>query len=214
MKPASDVSSARRLAQRLSDAEPAIGQVVPSTFDSYARVFAPVVGDGLTLTWEGVLHDRGISFTPEFSWTSLARQEEDHLQPLMGGLGPDTSLGLAEILATFISPTERVYYAMWTGYGGSTRTSDATTVVFPAAREMTVYEGTCAEAAHNFEHEPFERQSLRWWPADESWAVGGDIYSTSVIIGGSLELIQSVLSSTRLESRALARTSALTPGDL
>jgi hypothetical protein len=64
---------------------------------------------------------------------------------------------------------------------------------------MYLLEGPIETATETFD-EQRTRRSLRWWPADQAWCVGNDLYADSVYVAGSEECVSALLDDPRLET--------------
>ncbi len=213
-----DPSAAAWLIASLDESLDAIGSLVPRGYAAYARVFAPIDErtdrTNTSSTWHALAQSVGLRLDVETPWAAFPPEIRATLQPLMGSLGPMASHLLAQSLLPHTAAPSDCFFALWVGYGGVMIPDKAATIVLPPDREMAIFQGGLALANENLEMEPFDRQSVRWWPASREWCVAGDIYSTSVVVGGSFAAIEAVCSMQGLEALTLDENSSIKVMDL
>jgi len=102
-----------------------VGEIVPTGFDAYARVFHPARDPtGIEpRRWADIAAERGRTVHPEMQFehlvgtASLETAEWDPQVPLDGCLPQTECAALAEILAPFTSRSDACWFCVWDGYG-------------------------------------------------------------------------------------------------
>lgn len=198
-----------------TDSTDAIGSVVPSQYDSFARVFNPVRSPGsAALQWREIAARCGLTINPGTQWASISSCRlpgEQQGQPFEGDLEDNLASELAAVLSrhTGAGPW---WSAIWVGYAENAGLSETSpTIVLPPDRAMLVRQINAA----TFDHRPKDqRLPIRFWPDDHAWCVGADIYSRSILIGGSQACINDLMSQPRIEAIAVARNKSPSIEDL
>jgi hypothetical protein len=102
-----------------------VGEIVPTGFEAYARVFHPArdpTGNERR-RWADVAAERGRIVHPEMQFehlvgtVDLETSESLPHVPLDGCLPEEECAALAEILAAFTSTSEACWFCVWDGYG-------------------------------------------------------------------------------------------------
>ncbi|MDQ4502352.1 hypothetical protein [Sinomonas sp. ASV322] len=189
------------LAQRLHTSDTAIGRVVPSDYFAYARVFPPVVdGRGRRHRWSAYAAEAGFDVSAGTPWDAIARRGDPEFgEPPMGSLDFLTASALAGAVSLHTSTADSCFFAFWVGYAGIP-VPTMTTAVFPPSRRMSIFRGSVFSASNSIGMPPGNRRAVRWWPEDHAWCVGADIYSRSVLVGGSAKCIDTILSNAEVEA--------------
>lgn len=102
-----------------------VGEVVPTGFEAYARVFHPAHDATGTeqLRWAEVAAQRGRIVHPEMQFehlvgtVNLQTSEWDPQAPMDGCLPMEECAALAEILAAFTRTPDACWFCVWDGYG-------------------------------------------------------------------------------------------------
>lgn len=154
MKPAHSIYSADALMKRL-DGSPTVAGIVPSGYERYLRLFAPVSVSSsnnpdsleLRLPWSLICEQLGIELKPNTLWqrdiVSIDARVADFHEPGFGSPGTEDDLParLGEILQRHETEDRSWYFAAWTGYGVA---EGDRPVWFPShhhnALEMSVFE--------------------------------------------------------------------------
>lgn len=179
-EPISDVQDfAERFADLPADADNAIGSLVSGRYAAYALVAG-----------------------------SLSTSEMPEPGPSQGNLTTNVATGLAAVLARHTETADRCYFAMWEGYAEFSRLPGER-VTLPPERRMLVFAGDLAHVGTPIGVDHSWRLPVRWWTTDGQWQVGADVYSSSVLVGGSEACIDAVLASTKLRARRVQPTDLL-----
>ena len=99
-----------------------------------------------------------------------------------------------------MTPVDHVTVALWEGYADAERYRDCPAIVLPPGRRMLLLSATWSEVADAVDGRCEGRRATRWWPGDGAWMLGGDIYSRSVVLGGTAVAVTAVLAHPELEA--------------
>lgn len=216
LNPASTSSSAGWLARRFPGPPLLVGTFVPATFPAVVRVLNPFIGaDGQKLSWAAVAQELGTVLDGTTNGERLcldyAAKTGEKINIDFGTLDHEVASALADDLSHHTTKPDKCYFAVWTGYSGiRDDLARAPVVTLPPERQMYLLEGPIEAAAEAVDEEQ-SRRSLRWWPADQAWCVGNDLYADSVYVAGSKECVLALLDDPRLETY-VAHDSDLHPG--
>lgn len=211
LTPARSASSADWLARPFDGPPLLVGTFAPDKFPSVVRVLNPLVdAEGRTTSWSPVAQELGISLEQVTNGDRLCQdytaKTGERINVDYGAISHDVAASLADVLSRHTSTPDKCFFAVWTGYSGiRNELASAPVVLLPPEREMYLLEGTIDSATETVDEPPY-RRCLRWWPADQTWCVGNDIYADSVYVAGSPECISDLLHETRLETLAAAHT--------
>jgi hypothetical protein len=188
-----------------------VGAWIPGGFERYARVLHPAMEGRRFVRWRELsawsgkpLHrtawaDDLLVRSDGSPWEGAGRERprEELEDPDFGQL--------VEHLDHATRTPGQLWALVWTGYGGmppypalelspSLTSSVRSYVLFGAAIEP----GERAPDPSASVYPPYP--PTFWWPADRAWFVSTDIDSTSTYVGGSVDLIERVLSDEGLEA--------------
>ena len=208
LSPAVDASQVDWLL-RYSSAEPRVVQsYVSAGFAAYARVLNPANGfDGAPVRWSRIAQEVGVELTAETQWSDLAFNLRDDGE-LINLDAPDWSPdpGMTRVLTSVLEPytttPQDCYFLVWEGYASVSdyfAGLDAPKIAMSQHRSLFLLAGSLQDACAPF-IEDDRRLPNWWWPEDEEWCVGNDIYARSVFLGGSQECIDAVLLHPDLEA--------------
>ena len=176
-----------------------------------------------TATWRQVADRRGTTVHAAAQWDYLAGWAPDScgtggdrsrdVEPLVGSLDPLTLPLLCKLLARHTSAPQRCWLALWVGFGRTPAGwADAPAFRLPG-REYWLFESSLdavtdhaiAFAVKHLAADDPRRRSLLgwghvqspqlWWPEDRAWAVASEIDYNSTIVGGSVSLVETLVSS-------------------
>ena len=157
----------------------------------------------------------GVELTAQTQWSELAadlRDEGELINLDAPDLTPNPAMAraLTSVLASFTATPEDCYFLVWEGYAGVDDYFGglgAPKLAMFADRQLFLLSGVLQDAC-----EPFLEGDARlpnwWWPQGREWCVGNEIYTRSLLIGGSEECIAAVLSHPDLEAFAISPYSA------
>lgn len=117
-----------------------------------------------------------------------------------GSTDPAVSVALVQVLRNFTVTPLDCLFAIWVGYAGLPKLEDALRLEVPPQREMVLLRGPIDSATRSFESPESDRRPLRWWPSSREWAVGADIYSETLTVGGSAACVAAVRSAAGLDT--------------
>ncbi|WP_438387887.1 hypothetical protein [Actinopolyspora saharensis] len=210
--------------------DPRVLSVIPSGFESYARLPHPVLSpEGRTVRWSEVAAWSGIELHDRASFPEIALPRDLPEEPMpWNGEGPaegtlprgDAAV-LAEILRESTTDPQDCWFCLWDGHGWDDIaayhiTDDGS--VLPGARPPDpvpawVRSGPrvrLPERDHLLYTGPVEAVSAfvpehgqtanLWWPADRSWCVATEIDLGETYLAGSRFLVERVLADRRLEA--------------
>ena len=209
-----DVSHAHWIEQSLSDFG-TLRSMLPRGFAGYARIFHPAyLGEEMQpVRWSTVASWTGKVVHPLMQFERIAGLSEDRdvmypdppwgSHPQVGSIPEAECRSLVEALRDFTSTPGRCYFGLWEGYGNiDTRLYNSESRVRAPGRDYLLFSGPL-DAVMSFLHGdgPFWGDSPNiWWPEDRAWCVATDIDLYDTYVGGSQELIESVLSNSSLEA--------------
>lgn len=213
---ASSTSSADWLACGSPGPPLLVGTFVPATFPAVVRVLNPLAGaSGRKLSWAVVAQELGISLTGAAVGDRLCRDYQaatgETINVDFGTVDYEVASALADILRRHTTTPDRCFFAAWAGYCDiRNELAGAPVVVLPPERDMHLFEGPVEAGAETFDQQR-SRRSVRWWPADQTWSVGNDLYADSVYVAGSRECVAALMDDPRLET-LIAHCSDVHPG--
>jgi len=102
-----------------------VGNVVPSGFEAYCRIFHPADRDGRPVRWADVASENGKVMHPAAQfygiapdlWTQHEWYPQDLHPPLLGHLPDGLLHELVDILGRHTPVDAECYFAIWEGYG-------------------------------------------------------------------------------------------------
>lgn len=189
-----------------------VGAWIPGDFAQYARVLHPAKEGRRSVRWRELSEWSGKPLH-RTAWADdlLVRPDGMHWED-SGGERPregeleDPDFGrLIEHLGHATGTPGQLRVLVWTGYGGMPPypALELSPSLTSAVRSYVLF-GAAIEPG---EGAPDPSASLDppypptfWWPADRAWFVSTDIDSTSTCVGGSVDLIERVLSDEGLEA--------------
>ena len=202
-----DGVAAEWLRQSLASEGRRVENLVPAGFDSYVRILNPVESwDARYIrsvtSWRDVAAAKGIGMRPSIDWDDLADDDGSTVfgEPASGTLDADVALHLAQLVRRNTQSGDECFSAIWTGYA-DTPTLAGVPEIIPPSRSMYVFTGAVEAIARPLH----ERIPLRWWPADHSWCLAGDLYGRSVYLGASRSLVRAILDDPQLEAYAISQ---------
>lgn len=205
LAPASSASSADWLARGFPGPPLLVSTFVPETFPAVVRVLNPLVGAaGRKLSWAAVAQELGIPLNGAAVGDRLCQDYEpktgEKINVDFGTLDYEVASALADVLGRHTTTPDKCFFAVWAGYSDiRDELAGAPVVVLPPEREMYLLEGPVEAATEAFD-EQRSRRSLRWWPTDQTWCVGNDLYADSVYVAGSKECVSALVDDPRLET--------------
>jgi hypothetical protein len=202
---ASSASSADWLARGFPGPPLLVSTFVPETFPAIVRVLNPLDGAaGRKLSWASVTQELGIPLNGAAVGDRLCQDYEAETGKKVnvdfGTLDYDVASALADVLSRHTNTANKCFFAAWVGYSDiRDDLAGAPVVILPPEREMYLLEGPIRAATEAFDVQR-SRRSLRWWPTDQTWCVGNDVYADSVYVAGSKECVSALVDDPRLET--------------
>jgi hypothetical protein len=119
--------------------------------------------------------------------------------PARGSLAPPQRRRLGTILSEFTSTVDRVWFAIWAGFGGLVFDRDSVPYFEMPQREMVLFTGPLSAITTSLD--PYDDQSVSlWWPDDRAWCVATDVDLLVTYVGGSERCISAITGSGSLEA--------------
>jgi hypothetical protein len=182
------------------------------SFDAYVRIFNPAVEPTVAAASNRVSWARANAtsrpLTAGTQWNEL--QADSHLDaPAMGDIHPVVANELANILAAETRTPEQCAFALWTGYAEIAIPQPSVRITLNPQRDLILFTGHVATGADPSRR----RRPVNWRPADRAWALGNDIYSRSVFVGGTSTTIGRLRASPYLEALVVDPNMVLLPED-
>lgn len=240
---AQDLTPAEWIVDRIHAFAVDVGSIIPEGFPAYARLFHPAArsaGDEeIPVSWSEVAAARGRTVHPEMQWANIAGAELDEPSPdpELWERGPREAYlprpyaqRLAELLEAHTSTSERVWFAIWNGWGGLTSDFPNTALlrsdgarrflrrpapwVRPTGRsrlsaptfhlpERDYYLFTGPLDAITTSFDPFGIPAQLWWPDDRAWCVATEIDFAWTYLGGTEECVKAILADSEIEALAI-----------
>jgi hypothetical protein len=211
LAPAGSPSSADWLVRGFTGRPLLVSTFVPETFPTVVRVLNPLLGAaGRKISWSAAAQELGIPLDGTTIGDRLCRNYEaktgERINVDFGTLDQEVASALADVLSRHTATPDKCFFAVWKGYSDiRDEFAEAPVVVLPPEREMYLLEGPIEAAAEAID-EQTSRRSVRWWPADQTWCVGNDLYADSVYVAGSQDCVSALLHDARLETLVAAQT--------
>jgi hypothetical protein len=193
---------------------------IPTGFERYGRILHPAY---IMMGKEWSTHEVSVPWTIVSEWSGKPLHATSHIADLMvradghdwrkggeGGGAPhqgeldrsSLSALLAHLAEKTTTPNE-IWMLIWTGYGGPADTSglpvEVSAALTGSGRRYVLRRGAIVSLESAFERRPFENPPTFWWPTDHAWFVTTDIDASSTYVGGSHELIETILDDPSLE---------------
>jgi hypothetical protein len=180
------------------------GRLVPSGYESCARIFHPAQRDGNDISWRELADAFGTVAHPRMELEHLTRRRLYDSSPAPGVFDelPGTDWLPARLVAPVVAVLGRhtttpadCVYAFWHGYGGfPERLRSAPELVLPG-RTYYLCSGGLDDAIgveDRFAHGGYWRAAL-WWPEDRAWFLGSDTDLRTTFVAGSKALVAELL---------------------
>jgi hypothetical protein len=154
------------------------------------------------VSWTAVAKANNRIAHAAMEWGSLVGSWRLRDQPGVWDAPPDTGrlpVPTTDRLSRILKPhsrTDRVFYALWNGYGGM-EVPDADLIELPN-RPMYVVTRSIDDAT-----DPFGipgRTANLWWAGDQQWCVATDIDLMTTYVGASAHCIQAIVNNDALEA--------------
>jgi hypothetical protein len=180
--------------------EMTVGQYLPEGHVAFARVMNPVRGHGIRARSWASYAAGFVKVDATTRWNDLV-DESSQDRPDIGTIDPELAVTLSQILRSHTRTPTDCYFLVWEGYAGlRADVLTAASVELPFGRWMFVLAGDLRDGSETVGESASGRTAQWWLPADGAWAVGNDLYSASVYISGSEELIAEVLAAHDIEA--------------
>jgi hypothetical protein len=205
----SDVAPAQWIFARLHAFAQDAGSIIPSGFESYARIFHPAGRRDRDIeravTWREIAEANGRMVHPEMQFGHIAgvwRHPSPQPQlwtsePLRGSLPAELGHALSDVLAPHTSTPDRCWFAVWEGWGGLELPAGVPKVGTPQ-RGYYLAKGPLSAALDSVDH--FDRSASLWWPEDRAWCVTTEVDLSWTYVGGTQDCIASILVHPGLEA--------------
>ncbi len=191
-----------------------VGTFIPDTFACYARVLHPVQqhaeGRAAPVRWTDVAHANNWSMSDVMQWMGGVVRDYGPNRAGLDAFGTAASRELpdalcqrlAGILGRYTTTPNRVFAAIWNGYGNNGCPADHIgQLSLPWAREYYVYERAITSVQLRLGPGRLGLQSPNlWWPADQAWCVATEIDFCWTYVGGSEECIAAIRHDAALET--------------
>jgi hypothetical protein len=204
--------------------------MVPRGYPACARVFHPAtLPNGQPVRWKDVAEQVEQQMHPLAQWHALVGSANpDDLAdsrwsggpPERGSLPQETWSRLCTILSREVTPDDLLFCAQWTGWasvsawlaslsirGDARGIEDPDLPIFSlpplAGRDYLLLKAPLDKVGEFVRLHPFERLPNMVWPSDRGWFLVSDIDFDSTLIGGSKDLIRSIIESASLEAASV-----------
>jgi hypothetical protein len=215
LTPVGDVSHADWLRDRLHPSNrQSVGTLVPTGFESYARVLPPVwaTSNGVTthLRWRDIASSRGVDLRPTTTFNQLVGWDlygpdgneppAPYHAPVHGDMDPDDLSTLSEILATATTTPDNCWFLFWEGYGWRCLPApgEGQPRWHAPHRDYLLFNGAVT-AATGFRYDPRTQAPTIWWPQDHAWCVATDIDGYRTYLAADGKTVDALLADERLE---------------
>jgi hypothetical protein len=138
-------------------------------------------------------------------------------EPPEGNLPPNSSR-LASLLRSFTATPDVCWFLQWIGFGDIPDELREGPQVRLPGREYLLFKGP-VEAIDGGEFASIGEAPQMWWPEDRTWCVASEIDLKSTYIGGSVELVETLLGSefealrTTADARVDSKADRVNEGD-
>ena len=200
--------------------------LVPDVFPAYARILHPAFreahGHETVVRWAEVADATGRQIRPSthiaevagLAWFTDVTTHWDR-EPSVGTLDPPLCGILADLLSTSLSAGSdtECTYALWEGRGDIPRQLRAagcyTTI---GADRFIVLRETLdlARRWHDFPPTQALDTPNAWWPRSAEWFVSTNVDQISTYIGGSVDLVDTIIESGDIEALRVLATTPIT----
>ncbi len=221
-----EVHEADWIGERLATRAACVAAVVPSGFESYARILHPVETphDGEELVrWRDLAAWSGQSLESDTPFHSIALPPHQPEQPppsihspSLGRLYLPDAGTLASVIRRFTTTASDCWFGLWDGYdlvgvplaarvGARRGTGPIPELarngqrVHLSDRDYLLYRGG-VDSFRPFESDSLEQTANLWWPGDHAWCVASEVDLSSTYVGGSSEMIGVLLAEPALEA--------------
>jgi hypothetical protein len=219
-----DVSPADWIAPRLHDFAVDTGSIIPEGFDAYCRLFHPLRRrgpDAPSKSWAEVARENGRIAHPEMQIHAISQPVGSPVPKFdlsqyvnemdWGELPLPERAALVELLRLATATPDHCWFCIWEGFGSLDFRGVSERVRLPN-RNYVLYSGPIdlalaslqaapPEIAAQLGDRPFDTHSPNlWWPDDRAWIVATEIDFAWTYVGGSPDLIRSILVSAELEA--------------
>ena len=189
----------------------AVGCVVPTGFEAYARVLHPAWREterGLEpVRWSEIASWTGSTVHPMMQFHRIANLPAYPGQraPTWGRVPTEGSLPAAEgkrlvaILRTFTATPDRCYFGVWEGFGVPELNAFANEPrLMLTHRAYFLFLGPI-DAVTSLSFGTFQQTPNLWWPEDRAWCVATDIDLSETYLAASEGCVKQVIADPGLE---------------
>jgi hypothetical protein len=216
-----DRSPAAWIAPRLGGRFGAVARFVPRGYSAYVRVcHAATDQDGRRVTWSEVAESTGRQAHPLMQWHSLVGSADPldvtssswrGSNPQRGNLEPDVLAALCGLLGDHTSKPDDCFFCLWDGYGWIDRAPKTLPPAFSPAelsrprvelpgRSYLLLAGPVTAAGRIAPQSSFRQSPNLFWPADHTWCVATELDFDSTLLGGTTDLIETILDTSILDA--------------
>lgn len=184
------------------------GSVVPEGFDTYCRIFHPVMPADPAAparTWTEVAVENGRLPHPSMQYHMINRPAGGSVpgigardqQLSWGSLPLAERVALVDLLREYTATPDACWFALWTGYADVV--FDGVPLAHLPGREYGLFSGPL-DSVVGASHLAFGGRSANiWWPEDRRWIVVSEIDFAWTYVGGPAHLAEDLLSHRDLE---------------
>lgn len=209
---------------RLAGEVGSVTDLVPKGFEAYARVFHRATdAEGNSVSWADVAKEQGAIPHREMQWHAiLGLPSADVLRgsyspdnpagakwagsdPPIGGMDIETLDALCEVLGVYTADSTNCFFGLSTiqSWEESFARDELrnSLLQLPLDRDYIVLSGSLASIDQLSYDWSKQREAPNLiWPADCSWLVASEVDFDSTLVGGSAELIETLVNSPKLEA--------------
>jgi hypothetical protein len=192
---------------------------VPDCFPAYARICHPALGDaGEPVDWPTVAKATGRTPHALMQWHALVGSPDPFNftgslwaghDPQRGSLDAGQLRSLCDLLAAHTTDATHCFAGVWAGWGSIDAPASHPELRLPG-REYHLLEGPLAAASEvGHDRWPAPQSPNLLWPKDRAWFVASEIDFDSTLVGGTNELIETILKQPTLDAWPVSPTDSL-----
>ncbi len=201
-----------------------VGSIIPTGFDSYARIFhlprrRAADGTLFPVRWRDIAAANGRSIAGELQrmrdsthpseFSGSGERLWDEMNRT-GTMTPDVAARLAAILPSHTGTPDSCWFGVWEGHGDVRAPKGYAATFSVPERELFLLHGKVADVTTTLGTADWSYLSPNlWWPDDRAWCVSTEIDFNWTYVGGSAACIEQILNDPELEALPTIRRKAI-----